>query len=135
MDGNRRAWYQFFAKLADIRLTYGQLKADEEVKTTSTLLGGRAVFYNILFVIFMTVGVLGVIFGLKILNDDSVIVGLVILIIGIAMALNSLLQFVLATVCAIYQLRLNKRAISWITLAISLLIMIGAVVALVLGIS
>lgn len=135
MSGSGREWYKFFSKLADIRLTYGQLKADEENRNSSTALGGRAIFYDVLYAIFMTFGVLGVVFGLRILNDTSVIVGLLVLIFGIAFVAGSVLQIILALFCAFYQLRLNKRAIGWVTLVISVLLIVGGAVALIFGIS
>lgn len=127
----RRDWnyiFFFIDRFAMARNDYNRIKADDELKKTSTLLGKRAIVYNIIMLIFMG-GAAGLaIFGLTLTGIATIlcIAGAVILYVSM------LPYLILSLNLAIKQLCLNKRAIGWIMLILPLLITIGSVVAVII---
>lgn len=127
----RRDWnyiFFFIDRFAMARNDYNRIKADEELRKTSTLLGKRAIVYNIIMLIFMG-GAAGLaIFGLTLSGLATIlcIAGAVILYVAM------LPYLVLSLNLAIKQLCLNKKAIGWVMLILPLLITIGSVVAVII---
>lgn len=127
----RRDWnyiFFFIDRFAMARNDYNRIKADEELRKTSTLLGKRAIVYNIIMLIFMG-GAAGLaIFGLTLTGLATIlcIAGAVILYVAM------LPYLVLSLNLAIKQLCLNKKAIGWVMLILPLLITIGSVVAVII---
>lgn len=127
----RRDWnyiFFFIDRFAMARNDYNRIKADDELKKTSTLLGKRAIVYNIIMLIFMG-GAAGLaIFGLTLSGLATIlcIAGAVILYVSM------LPYLVLSLNLAIKQLCLNKKAIGWVMLILPLLITIGSVVAVII---
>lgn len=127
----RRDWnyiFFFIDRFAMARNDYNRIKADDELRKTSTLLGKRAIVYNIIMLIFMG-GAAGLaIFGLSLTGIATIlcIAGAVILYVAM------LPYLILSLNLAIKQLCLNKRAIGWIMLILPLLITIGSVVAVII---
>lgn len=127
----RRDWnyiFFFIDRFAMARNDYNRIKADDELKKTSTLLGKRAIVYNIIMLIFMG-GAAGLaIFGLTLTGLATIlcIAGAVILYVAM------LPYLVLSLNLAIKQLCLNKKAIGWVMLILPLLITIGSVVAVII---
>lgn len=127
----RRDWnyiFFFIDRFAMARNDYNRIKADDELRKTSTLLGKRAIVYNIIMLIFMG-GAAGLaIFGLTLTGIATIlcIAGAVILYVSM------LPYLILSLNLAIKQLCLNKRAIGWIMLILPLLITIGSVVAVII---
>lgn len=127
----RRDWnyiFFFIDRFAMARNDYNRIKADDELRKTSTLLGKRAIVYNIIMLIFMG-GAAGLaIFGLSLTGIATIlcIAGAVILYVSM------LPYLILSLNLAIKQLCLNKRAIGWIMLILPLLITIGSVVAVII---
>ena len=110
------------------RSDYNRIKADDELRKTSTLLGKRAIVYNIIMLVFMG-GAAGLaIFGFTLTGLATIlcIAGAVILYVAM------LPYLILSLNLAIKQLCLNKRAIGWIMLILPLLITIGSVVAVII---
>lgn len=127
----RRDWnyiFFFIDRFAMARNDYNRIKADEELRKTSTLLGKRAIVYNIIMLIFMG-GAAGLaIFGLTLTGIATIlcIAGAVILYVAM------LPYLILSLNLAIKQLCLNKKAIGWVMLILPLLITIGSVVAVII---
>lgn len=127
----RRDWnyiFFFIDRFAMARNDYNRIKADDELRKTSTLLGKRAIVYNIIMLIFMG-GAAGLaIFGLTLTGIATIlcIAGAVILYVSM------LPYLILSLNLAIKQLCLNKKAIGWIMLILPLLITIGSVVAVII---
>lgn len=127
----RRDWnyiFFFIDRFAMARNDYNRIKADDELRKTSTLLGKRAIVYNIIMLVFMG-GAAGLaIFGLTLTGLATIlcIAGAVILYVSM------LPYLVLSLNLAIKQLCLNKKAIGWVMLILPLLITIGSVVAVII---
>lgn len=127
----RRDWnyiFFFIDRFAMARNDYNRIKADDELRKTSTLLGKRAIVYNIIMLIFMG-GAAGLaIFGLSLTGIATIlcIAGAVILYVSM------LPYLILSLNLAIKQLCLNKRAIGWVMLILPLLITIGSVVTVII---
>lgn len=118
----------FIDRFAMARSDYNRIKADDELRKTSTLLGKRAIVYNIIMLVFMG-GAAGLaIFGFTLTGLATIlcIAGAVILYVAM------LPYLILSLNLAIKQLCLNKRAIGWIMLILPLLITIGSVVAVII---
>lgn len=127
----RRDWnyiWFFFDRFSQAREDYNRIKADDELRKTSTLLGKRAIVYNIIMLIFMGGAAALAIFGLTLSGIATIlcIAGAIILYVPmlpyLALSLN----------LAIKQLCLNKRAIGWIMLILPLLITVGSVAAIII---
>lgn len=114
-----------------LRATYNDIKANPESKKISTVLGTKALIYDILFSV--TVGIaLALVFLANSLEDSGALFGVILLVVAAAIVLYSLSYFILGLNCSIKQLLLNRRAIGWITLVLTLSILIAAIVVLVI---
>lgn len=126
----RRDWnyiFFFIDRFALARNDYNRIKADAELRKTSTLLGKRAVVYNIIMLVFMGGTAALAIFGLTLTGLATILC-----IAGAVILYAAMLPYLILTLnLAIKQLCLNKKAIGWIMLILPLLITIGSVVAVI----
>ena len=110
------------------RENYDRIKQDEEERKTSTLLGRRALSYDIVLLIFWGGAAALVIWGITMASGWKY----VLYIVAALFALTMIPFCILALNFSIKQLCLNKRAIGWISLLLPLLILIAAVVCILI---
>lgn len=122
-------------KMVDIRLKYSEIKNNEVERKNSIAMGKTAIMYNIVFLISIACGIAILLFGISLLDSIGILFGIIITLMGAVFILYSFSFLLLALNCAIKQLILNKRAIGWVSLTITLLIIVAAVVAVVIGLS
>lgn len=119
-------------RLLTIRMTYNDIKSNEETRKASTVLGKRALIYEIIFIVLVGGGAALVTVGLSILETIAFFWGIFVVILGGALMLTSIIYFILALNCAIKQLCLNRRAIGWITLFLPFAAVAAAVVCILI---
>lgn len=126
----RRDWnyiFFFIDRFALARNDYNRIKADAELRKTSTLLGKRSIVYNIIMLVFMGGAAALAIFGLTLTGLATILC-----IAGAVILYAAMLPYLILTLnLAIKQLCLNKKAIGWIMLILPLLITIGSLVAVI----
>ena len=135
MSKNSTSILHLIEKMVDIRVKYNEIKNNEEERPKSTVMGKSAIMYNIIFLILIACGVAILLVGIGLLNTIGVIFGIILAFAGAVFTLLSFVYLLLALNCAIKQLILNKRAIGWVSLTITLLIIVAAVVAVAIGLS
>ncbi len=107
---------------------YRKLKSDEDKRTTSWFLGGMSIFSTIFGVVCAVLGIwaIGSIGILDSLDSLVIAIGLVLLAV---LLFGIVLQLIVnGLVCAILQMKLNKKVIGLISLILWFLAIIGAVV-------
>lgn len=108
---------------------YNKLKADEEKRETSASLGMRGIIQAILSAAVVVLFVFGGVFCFS--KTEFELAGLLYIIGGVISLLCGLAVLVQgffgALFYVIYQMKLNKRAIGWISLVIWILCLAGAI--------
>ena len=135
MSKNSTSILHLIEKMVDIRVKYKEIKNNEEERPKSTYMGKSAIMYNIIFLILIACGVAILIAGIGLLGTIGIIFGIILAFAGAVFILFSFVYLLLALNCAIKQLILNKRAIGWVSLTITLLIIVAAVVAVAIGLT
>ncbi|MDE7296243.1 MAG: hypothetical protein K2N84_03155 [Clostridia bacterium] len=135
MSKNSTSILHLIEKMVDIRVKYKEIKNNEEERPKSTVMGKSAIMYNIIFLILIACGVAVLIAGIGLLGTIGILFGIILAFAGAVFILVSFVYLLLALNCAIKQLILNKRAIGWVSLTITLLIIVAAVVAVAIGLS
>ncbi len=135
MSKNSISILHLIEKMVDIRMKYREIKNNAEERPKSTVMGRTAIQYNIVFLICVTCGVGLLIVGASLLDSIGVIFGIIIAFAGAVFTLVSFVYLLLALNCAIKQMILNKRAIGWVSLVLTLLILTAAIVAVAIGFS
>lgn len=110
----------FISDLFTVSRKADKIRQDEEKRA-------KSVHFAITACIFALVGIalaIGGAFVIKIANDSALV--LFLIIIGVALIFGALVQFACSLVRVIAQLRINKRAASYIALAVLILSVIGA---------
>ena len=115
-------------RMIEAREKYELIKQDPEERKTSTLLGRRALVYDIILLIFVGGAAALTIWGLTM--DSAWKIALFILA-GL-IAVSMIPFYIIALNFSIKQLCLNKRAIGWISLLLPILIAIAAAVSIVI---
>ena len=111
-----------FEKLVYARAAYDSLKQNEVERPRNTDLGKRALFYDMILLIFMGGATALTIWGITMQSGWKIALFIVAGLVAIAM-----IQFyIVALNFAIKQLCLNKRAIGWISLLLPILITIAS---------
>jgi len=123
--------FKLILKLADIRVLYEQIKANPESKKVSTVLGKKALLYNISFIILGTLSIMGTIYFGKTVGTLAFLIGIIGIIVSISTLVVSLQLLVLALSCTIKQLALNRKFIGWF----NLILLIGTVIVLCIVVS
>ena len=120
MAGNNNLFnlLQFFGKLVDDRIKFQNIKSDEETRKTSKTFGWTAIIHSVVFALLAAAGVFLLTTGLDSRGSLGFILGIVAIILGVAFLVVSLEFFVFALSHTIKQLVLNRRAISWVALAV-----------------
>ena len=110
------------------RENYDRIKQDAELRKTSTLLGRRALIYDIILLIFVGGAAALTIWGITMESGWKIAVFILAGLVVIAM----IPFYILALNFSIKQLCLNKRAIGWISLLLPILLTVGAVISIVI---
>lgn len=117
-----------FEKLVFAREAYDSLKQNEVERPRNTDLGKRALFYDMILLIFMGGATALTIWGITMQSGWKIALFIVAGLVAIAM-----IQFyIVALNFAIKQLCLNKRAIGWISLLLPILITIASAAGITL---
>ncbi|MCH5160242.1 MAG: hypothetical protein J1F66_05315 [Clostridiales bacterium] len=116
----------FFDRMIEAREKYNAIKQNEAERQTSTLLGRRALYYDIILLIFVGGAAALAIWGMTIESGWRIALYILAGIIAVAM----IPFYIIAFNFSIKQLCLNKRAIGWITLLLPILIAIAVAVCI-----
>lgn len=118
----------FIGKLADDRTIYNNIKNDPDLRPYSKHFGWSAIWHSLLFVLFGGGGTLLTIYAFS--KNLGVIFNIFLIVIGISFVLLGLEMLLFAISHTIKQLKLNRRAISWIALVVLILCLAGTVLLL-----
>lgn len=118
----------FIDRMIEARETYDILKEDENERKTSTVLGRRALHYGIILLIFLGGATALTIWALTL----KLVWQIILIALAVIVALAMIPYFIIALNFSIKQFRLNKRAIGWISLLLSLLTVIASAVSIVI---
>ena len=113
-------------RMIEARESYNIIKQNEEERKTSTLLGRRALIYDIILLIFVG-GAAGLaIWGITMESGWKI----ALFILAGIIFLSMIPFYIIAFNFSIKQLCLNKRAIGWISLLIPILLTIAVAVCI-----
>ena len=127
MDRNTVISIMFFLdRMIFAREKYDEIKANEEMRKTSTLLGRRALAYDIILLIFVGGAAALAIWGITMESGWKIALFILAGIFFLAM----IPYYVLAFNFSIKQLCLNKRPIGWISLLIPIILTIAVAVSI-----
>lgn len=110
------------------RENFDRIKQDEQERKTSVLLGKRALLYDVILLIFIGGAAALTIWGITMDSGWKYVLYVVAALFAAAM----IPFYMLAFNFSIKQLRLNKRAIGWISLMLPLLITAAAAICIVI---
>ena len=116
----------FLDRIIYAREKYDELKANEEERKTSTLLGRRALIYDIILLIFVGGAAAFTIWGITIESGWKI----ALFILSVILFLAMIPFYILAFSFSIKQLCLNKRPIGWISLLLPILLTIAVAVSI-----
>lgn len=125
MDRNtKRSMLFFFDRMLYARVKYNEIKQNDELRKTSTLLGRRALVYDIVLLIFLGCAAALAIWGVTIESGWKIL----LFILAILLFITMIPYYVLAFNFSVKQLRLNKRPIGWISLLLPLMLTVAIAV-------
>ncbi len=128
-----KAFWKFFAFWSHIQTQYSKIKADEEKAKSSSKLGTTAIILSVISAIIVVGAAFGTLKLFDYMNNSSFIIGLIGLLVCIAALLIAFVQGVLGSLFySIYQMKLNKKPIGWISLVVWFACVILAVVGVLL---
>ena len=120
-DDTAKSILFFLDRMIYARDKYDEIKADEEVRKTSTLLGRRALFYDIILLIFVGGAAALAIWGITLESAWKIALFILAGIFVVAM----IPYYILAFNFSIKQLCLNKRPIGWISLLLPIILTVA----------
>lgn len=131
-----RVLFKLFDNFIEARDQYNKIKANEESKKVSTLLGKKSITNSIIALVLFAGGIALTLWGWSIMQNQSLagVFGIILLIIGIVLLIYPILFMIISLNYLIKQLCLNKRAVGWIALAIFVLVIVLAGVGTYFGI-
>ncbi|MBQ8468915.1 MAG: hypothetical protein IJ542_04115 [Clostridia bacterium] len=118
----------FIAKIGEDREIYNNIKNDAELRPFSKYFGWRAILQSVLFAVFSVGGAISLYVGFT--RNLGIFLNIILIMLGIGLVLVSIELFFFALSRTIKQLKLNRRAISWIALVVFILCVVGAVAIL-----
>lgn len=127
MVNNNSIWYllfHVFAKSHSYNDLYKQIKENPESKAQSVVFGKKSILFSVLFMLFLVGGIAIFYFATTLFKSTAVLLGIVLLPVGIAIAFYSIVFLVYALNTLIKQLRLNKKAIGFWALGIFILMLL-----------
>ena len=116
----------FIDRMIFAREKFDEIRQNEEERKTSTLLGRRALSYDIILLIFVAGAAALAIWGITMESGWKIALFILAGIVLVAMIPYYILSLSFST----KQLRLNRRPIGWIALFLPLLITIAAAVVI-----
>lgn len=128
------SFLKLFGKYLDIKSTFNEIKSNPEAKQSSTLLGKKAIWYNVWFLVTAAACVALMYFCISSVSSGNIF-AIIGIIFGVLTIICSLSFLLLALVCTICQLRLNKKPIGWVSLALLIVILASLTVATVILLS
>jgi|GEM_PF-6714995 len=108
----------FISKLAEDREVFLNIQKEPELKFKSRYFGWRAIWQSLLFGGLFLGGAWLLFTGLS--RFLGIFINIILVSVGAALAISSLEFLLLALLSTIKQLRINRRAISWVALVIFL---------------
>ncbi len=120
---------------ANLRFRYDTIAKDPERKEKSIYFGVRSIISSIFSAIVIALSVWGIFACSNAMNADSLnaIVAWVFIVLLAVITFTALCNgFVSALISTVYQLRLNKKPIGWVALAILIVSFVGAIIAALL---
>lgn len=108
--------FNFISKIIDDRIAYKNLKSDECARQTTSKFGKSAIGYSIGFSVLSVLGAICTAKGAS--GELGIIVGLFAIIIGAVFLLVAAELLFFAVSHTVKQLALNRRAVSFIALAV-----------------
>ena len=112
-----KGFWQFFMYFSNLSLWYNRIANDPEKREKSTYFGVRSIISSLVGAIIIILCAFGI---SALMNNENVLTIVFIVLLAVAM-ISVLFECTLrGLVTMIYQLRLNKRPIGWIALAVFL---------------
>lgn len=116
----------FLDRIIYARDKYDEIKANEEERKTSTLLGRRALIYDIILLIFVGGAAALTIWGITMDSGWKIALFILAGILVVAM----IPFYILAFNFSIKQLCLNKRPVGWISLLLPIILTVAVAVSI-----
>ena len=124
--------FKIFDKFVDIRVAYNDIKSNPEAKQTSTVLAKKSILYSIIGAVVFAISFALIFWGFSLVDNASVLFGIVLIILGISMIFYPLICLILSLNLIIKQLLLNKKPLGFVALSIFLLMISLIVVGVIL---
>ena len=125
----RNGFLHFLFGLVDTTTDYQIIKKDPELRPVVTKFGTRGIIWSSVLLVLTPLILLGLRWAIEALNSSSVFVAvLVLVLLGaclIGMVLPGVINALVYTIC---QLKLNKKATGWVSLALLILLIIEILV-------
>ncbi len=132
----KNSFLHFLFGLVDITTDYKVIKKDPELRPMVTKFGTRGIIWSSVLLVVTPLILLGLRWAMDALNSSSVFVAvLVLVLLGaslIGMVLPGVINALVYTIC---QLKLNKKATGWVSLALLILLVIEIPVVTLLVVS
>ncbi len=132
MSKNFTFWSGMIGRMLNIRVAYDEIKNNPEAKPVSTLLGKKATKYNILFLIMMGLCIATMVGVVEMLTSGGVFIAILLIALAVLFAVMGVGMVILALMCSIYQLRLNKKPTGYVNLIFSILVLVLTIVGVIL---
>ncbi len=124
----------FFAFWVSASNTFNKLRNDDELRPKTVRMGVNSIVMTVVACVFTFLGGWGALTCFNLISSgDSFLLPLLGLILSLAAAIGGLARgFICSLMYWIYQLRLNKKPIGYVALALWILGIVGVVVAIIL---
>lgn len=119
----------FIDRMIQAREMYEDIKQNDEIRQTNTALGTRALIYDAILLLIWGGAAALTIWGITMESGWRI----ALYIVAGLLALTAIPFFVIAMSFSTKQMRLNKRPIGWISLILSIVILVASVVSIVVS--
>lgn len=121
-------FFKVFEDFVNNRSLYKEIKSNEEAKKVSVVMAKKSIVYSIAFL--LTAGIsFGLIFwGISLFGSLAVVLGIILVIMGVVIGIYALIYLPLALSTLIRQFTLNRKPLTWIALAILIIILTALIV-------
>lgn len=120
----KNSFLRFLFGLVDITADYKIIKKDPELRPMVTKFGTRGIIWSSVLLVLTPLILLGLRWAMAALNSSVFVAVLVLVLLGaslIGLVLPGLINALVYTIC---QLKLNKKATGWVSLALLILLVI-----------
>ncbi len=131
-QSNNSLFRLMFGRFFNLSALYSDIKSNPDSRNVSTLLGKKSIKYSIIYVLMLGVALVSAFFMVSTMHDGAIFYGILLLILAVALGFSGLLYMLLAVISAVYQLRVNRKSIGWVALSVSLVLVVGLVVAVLI---